>query len=177
MRLYSRLLVIGHSHEARRLRVVLHSLRTRRAPVVICLRHPLVIMRRSPASILLLPHCFGTTVCSICLLSFSHASPTESNTPDVFAESSRSSASSAAYGPEDRAIYPGRWPRRLLMLLRLIWSTAVVKYYCAVWGYSAFLIVLMLVGFRTPESSSGWNYFHDFPAELIIWAFGPLHFV
>eukprot|EP01044_Picomonas_judraskeda_P006994 COSAG03_NODE_727_length_6073_cov_3.284901_6_plen_119_part_00 len=74
-------------------------------------------------------------------------------------------------------IYPGRWPRRLLMLLRLIWSTAVVKYYTAVWGYSAFLLVLMLVGFRTPESSSGWNYFHDFPAELIIWAFGPFHCV
>lgn len=58
------------------------------------------------------------------------------------------------------------------MLLRLVWSTAVVKYYTAVWGYSIFLVMLMLVGFRTPESSSGWDYVRDFPAELIIWAYG-----
>ena len=116
----------------------------------------------------LVTHPHHSSGCPSARTTFIAALGVASLTALIFAAGSQSSS----YSEDDDRIYPGRWPRRLLMLLRLVWSTAVVKYYTAVWGYSLFLIVLMLVGFRTPESRSGWNYVRDFPAELIIWAYG-----
>eukprot|EP01043_Picozoa_sp_COSAG02_P003485 COSAG02_NODE_85_length_39411_cov_50.018493_12_plen_376_part_00 len=154
--------MIDPSQEGRsRLRVAPHASRIRKTAMVPCPLH--LVNETAIRTILLLFRVQPLQQYLIYRLILKSSS--------FFAVSSQSSS----YGEEDRRIYPGRWPRRLFMLLRLVWSTAVVKYYTAVWGYSTFLIVLMLVGFRTPESSSGWNYFHDFPAELIIWAYGTRH--
>ena len=69
-------------------------------------------------------------------------------------------------------LHPGRWPRRLMMLLQLLWSTAVIKYYTSMWCYIVFLSALGLIGFRKPESTSGWNWMQGQPGVLIIWAYG-----
>lgn len=83
----------------------------------------------------------------------------------------RSSKPSVA---EEAAVYtPGRWARRLFMTWRLLNSTAVCKYYFNMWLYFIFLLLIMLLGFRsTSGSMSTWNVLDDVPGEVLIWIYG-----